>query len=218
MAANRNHVLSMKTATFWIYRSVFPWFTPATKAAIEAGEGWNPLLCRAADEWKERFGLPVLGDDVDAWHTAALAAGFSQERYATAPFREIADGICAWAVSQLGPQPTGAGRKKQSVRRRPGTAPKPRPLTPRQVEVIQIVGECKGNIAEAATRLGRDRKTIVETYQAGMKKLGKDVSFPKKSDRLIARDRRGTLDVADIDDSRSENADEDHRRKYRNRR
>jgi hypothetical protein len=102
-------------------------------------------------------------------------------------------------------------------RRRQGTAKKPRPLTARQTEVIQIVGECKGNLAQAATRLGRNRKTIVEIYKAGMKKLGKDVSHAKKSDRLIARDRRGQSDVADIDDSRRHDVDEKQRRKYRRR-
>ena len=90
---------------------------------------------------------------------------------------------------------------------------KPRPLTARQTEVIQIVGECRGNLAEAARRLGRDRKTVKEAYTAGLAKLGKNAVHIKKSDKLIPRDKRGQADVSDIDDTRRE-SNEEHR-KYR---
>lgn len=110
------------------------------------------------------------------------------------------------------------GQQKTPKRRRAGKPRKPRPLTARQLEVIETVSECKGNVAQAAKRLGRDRKTIIESYRAGMKKLGKDVLLFKKSDRLVARDRRDQLDVADIDDNRRDDANEEHRRKYRRRR
>ena len=103
---------------------------------------------------------------------------------------------------------------KKTRRRRAGQPQRPRPLTARQAEVIQIVGECKGNVAEAAIRLGRDRKTIDESYRAGMAKLGKNVCRKKKTGRLIPRDKRGQADVADIDDQRRD-SDDEQSRKYR---
>jgi transcriptional regulator of acetoin/glycerol metabolism len=64
-------------------------------------------------------------------------------------------------------EPQVAGKRKKHNR-----ASKPRKhrqLTPRQVEVVQVVGECKGNISQAAKRLGRDRATIEESYRAKMR-------------------------------------------------
>lgn len=94
------------------------------------------------------------------------------------------------------------GGKKKIIRRRRGVTQKLRPLTARQAEVIQIVGECKGNIAKAAEKLGRNRKTIDEAYRAGMAKLGKQVIRSKDKTRLFARDRRGQYDVSSDDDQR----------------
>jgi predicted DNA-binding protein (UPF0251 family) len=94
-----------------------------------------------------------------------------------------------------------------SARRRPrGSAAttKSRPLTSNQAETVQIVGECKGNIAEAARRLGRNRKTVEETYRAAMTKLGKTVVRSKTRTHLFSRDRRGQEDVADGDDQRNQ--------------
>lgn len=92
------------------------------------------------------------------------------------------------------------GGVKLPIRRRATKPRKPIPLTPRQAEVIQIVGELKGDIAAAARKLGRDRKTVDEIYKAGMKKLGKEAVRHKT--RTLARDRRGQDDIADGDDCR----------------
>jgi hypothetical protein len=78
------------------------------------------------------------------------------------------------------------------TRRRRGTsARKPRPLTPRQTEVVQTVGECKGNIAKAAQQLGLHRKTVEEAYKAGLAKLGKVAVKSRDKTRLHPRDKRG---------------------------
>ena len=79
---------------------------------------------------------------------------------------------------------------------------KPRPLTVRQTEVVQIVGECTGNIAKAARQLGRDRKTVEETYRAGLAKLGKTVYHSRDKTRLLPRDKRGQEAVSEDDDLR----------------
>ena len=176
-------------------------------------------------DWEVEAGQPI-PSTIEGWERLAVRAGIPPEK--------IWDG--KWTIAKISPYivgyldrirdanrpeaaveaPAAKPGKKQPIRRRKGTTPKPRPLTPRQAEVIQVVGECKGNLAESARRLGRDRKTIKETYQAGMEKLGKNVIHQKKKDRLIARDRRGAFDVSDIDDERRE-ADETERRKYRRR-
>lgn len=50
---------------------------------------------------------------------------------------------------------------------------KPRALTDKQMQAAHIVWECKGNVTEAARRLGVDRTTVRQHYQAAMQKLGK---------------------------------------------
>jgi len=102
-------------------------------------------------------------------------------------------------IKELGGKaPSGAaGRKRRRASDKPR---KQRPLTQRQSEVVQIVGECKGNLAESARRLGRDRKTIEDTYRAAMDKLGKTVYRSKdrvgNTTKLHARDRRGQDDIS----------------------
>jgi len=81
-------------------------------------------------------------------------------------------------------------------RRRPPMNPKGRPLTAKQTEAVQIVGECKGNYAEAARRVGKDRKTVEQHYRAAMRKLGKIV-LPKPKLRALPQDRRGQPNVSE---------------------
>jgi len=77
---------------------------------------------------------------------------------------------------------------------------KPKPLTAIQTEAVHIVGECKGDFAEAARRFGKDRKTVQEAYGSAMKKLGK--TSIRHSTRPIATDRRGQENIADDADRR----------------
>jgi hypothetical protein len=102
-------------------------------------------------------------------------------------------------VERLQQETVPIGRRR---RKRGGKPRKPMPLTPRQTEVAQIMGECRGNVAEAARRLRRDRKTIEGTYRAAMGKLGKTAYLSKDKTRLLTRDRRGQYDVAEEDDKR----------------
>lgn len=85
-------------------------------------------------------------------------------------------------------------------RRRPAAEPMAEKLTPKQAEAVQIVGECKGNIAEAARRLARDPATVRQHYKAGMKKLGK--LAPKVKTTRMRTDKRGQDDVTNNDDRR----------------
>jgi DNA-binding NarL/FixJ family response regulator len=100
-------------------------------------------------------------------------------------------GAIKQSLTQLG---TPAAGKRRTPRRRPSTTGKRCALTPKQVEVVQIVGECKGNIAEAARKLGRDPKTIAECFKAATKKLGKEPvkRFGIRAARLALSTRRAS--------------------------
>jgi hypothetical protein len=117
------------------------------------------------------------------------------------------------------PAPSATPAKQPRPRRRVTDKPRSiQPLTARQAETIQIVGEMKGNIAAAAKRLGRDRKTVEEAYRTGMTKLGKQVVRSRDKTRHLYRDARGQDDVASLDDMRAGSADPDHdeqARRYR---
>ncbi len=80
-------------------------------------------------------------------------------------------------------------------RRKRRAALEPKRLTARQAEIVHIVGECKGDIAEAARRLSVDRKTVAESYEVAMSKLGTTASaYP--STMSLPQDRRGQVDVS----------------------
>lgn len=94
----------------------------------------------------------------------------------------------------------GTTKKAKRKRRRRKADPIPRPLTAKQVETVQTVGECKGNIAEAARRLGKDRKTVAESYEAAMEKLG--IQAVKHQTKPLPLDRRGQENLSGEDDRR----------------
>ena len=105
-----------------------------------------------------------------------------------------------WAAL-LAPMAPAAVPASPGPKRRRATKPgKVCPLTGCQAETVQIVGECKGDIAAAARRLGKNRKTVEESYKVGLTKLGK--AAVKHKTHLFARDRRGQADVTDGDDLR----------------
>ena len=87
-------------------------------------------------------------------------------------------------------------------KRRPGKPQKPRPLTALQTEAVQIVCECKGNVAKAAKQIGKDRKTVEKAYRAGLGKLGKTAYLSRDKTRLLPRDKRGVDAVSEEDDRR----------------
>jgi predicted DNA-binding protein (UPF0251 family) len=89
---------------------------------------------------------------------------------------------------------------KRPRRRRRMTDAPPRPLTAKQTEAVQIVGECKGNLAEAARRLGIDRATLKERYEAASEKLGKRAV--KHATKSLPTDRRGQENLSRYDDRR----------------
>jgi hypothetical protein len=96
----------------------------------------------------------------------------------------------------------GAGKTKnhrgvgQRRRRRQQRGP-----TPKQLEAVQIVGECNGNIAEAARQLGRDAKTVSELYRKGLKNAGSLTISRRNRPRTgsIPTDARGQVGISSAD-------------------
>ena len=93
-----------------------------------------------------------------------------------------------------------------------------RPLTEKQAEAVHIVGECGGNIAAAAKRLGHNRKTVKQHYEAAMSKMGRKVvkkftrqDKPENWRQLPAAKRHGTRQLP-ADRRRQIAVSEDHRR------
>jgi len=89
---------------------------------------------------------------------------------------------------------------RRKFSRRPPLEPKTRRLTPRQTEVMQIVGECKGNFAEAGRRLSLDRTTVKQHYAAALEKMkAAGVRAPdrqlKKAVGPLPKGARGEVDI-----------------------
>jgi DNA-binding CsgD family transcriptional regulator len=102
-----------------------------------------------------------------------------------------------------GRQAGGRTSKPRRPRRRPRRGgQKVRPLTGKQAEAVHIVGECGGNIAEAARRLGVNAKTVRQHYSAAMAKLGRAAGRQHARPTRLARDRRGQENLAEGNDVR----------------
>ena len=93
-------------------------------------------------------------------------------------------------------------------RRRPPLEKKIAELTARQIEVVQVAGECKQNFAEAGRRLGIDRKTVKQHWDAAMKKLSAaGIPTPARSlktaTRRLSESRRGEVDAFKDEDGQN---------------
>ncbi len=97
--------------------------------------------------------------------------------------------------------PTEVSPTNGPKRKRHRASGKIQPLTAKQLEAVQIVGECRGNIAEAAKRLGKARKTVEQHYKTGMEKLG--ASAPRHGTQRLPADRRGQENLCAADDRRN---------------
>ncbi len=76
-----------------------------------------------------------------------------------------------------------------------------KPLTDKQSEAVYIVNECRGNIAEAARRLGKDPATVRQAFRTGMKKLGA-IALDHKTTKMPTG-KRGESSVSAEDDRRN---------------
>jgi hypothetical protein len=191
-AAYETLEIAFQPDTFGYKRPLFPRFWDITQRLVE----W----CR--DEADEIDGGPLdelACELLDPLHAPMRSA---ELRKLWSACKDIVKRIGRQADQGQTQNEAGNGHKKRPIRRRPGTVKKLRRLTIPQTEAVQIVGECKGNIAEAARRLGKNRKTVEEAYKAGLKKLGKQAVRSRDKTRLFARDRRGQDCISEDDDRR----------------
>jgi hypothetical protein len=102
---------------------------------------------------------------------------------------------------------TSGGKKK--LRHRESDL---RPLTPKQAEGLHIVGECQGNFAKAAKKLGKDRKTVEQNYKSGMAKIAAAGSLNnKKKPGPLPTGLRGDDEITADNDRRARTRPVDHR-------
>ncbi len=132
--------------------------------------------------WRLVREAPVRGNGID---TTGLPAKLKDES-------RLAERALAAGNGKKKRKRHGGGRKRQSS--------VDRKLTPKQVEAAQIVGECKGSIADAARRLGKNPKTIRQHYNAAMEKMGK--TAVKHATHALPADRRGQANIAEGQDRR----------------
>jgi DNA-binding CsgD family transcriptional regulator len=158
---------------------------------------WDPY------EWRAETGIAF---PMDLGEVASAC-----ERYGYCPSQEIIDaGFTIDAARMVlrnfllhgrkharGTDPNSPRQKKRT--RRPAIEKNPRPLTPRQTEVMQIVGECKGNFAQAARQIGLNRKTVEQHYIAATKKLGmhavRAAERKPKAPQRLPEDHRQQVDA-----------------------
>jgi hypothetical protein len=137
----------------------------------------------------------------------AHAVGFSPPKGPThlesgACFRDIDDIATAsvhavrWLLSQAW-KPEKGSKVKAVAKKRRTKLPVESRLTPKQAEAVATVASCKGNVAEAAKRLKKDRKTVVESYEKGLEKLGRNNM--KHVTKRMKTDRRGQADLSEDD-------------------
>jgi hypothetical protein len=88
---------------------------------------------------------------------------------------------------------TAARRPTTARRRRRKAERKPRPLTPEQLEAIQLVAEHKGNVAAAARAAGKSRAAMKKLYDKASKKLGRKAI--EHCTQSLPHDRRGQVNI-----------------------
>ena len=171
----------------------------------------------------DKTGLPSEGQKLPDWAARLARCAMVLDPVPSDPFGRLNPGEAAyygislkqyvvtglptawpWVVP-LAERLYEAQRRGAAKRRGRRAASKTRPLTACQVEALERVTECKGNIAEAARQLGVDRKTVKQHMDAGLMKLGRSASgFLKEHQRgktfKLPTDSRGQDMLASDDE------------------
>jgi predicted DNA-binding protein (UPF0251 family) len=74
-----------------------------------------------------------------------------------------------------------------------------RPLTPKEVEALQLLGEHKGNYTAAAKVAGISRTALIKRYKKAIKKLPRSAAVMKKkpTTQPLPLDHRGQVNLSD---------------------
>lgn len=92
-------------------------------------------------------------------------------------------------------------RTKKSPRRRRKSNRKTRPLTAKESEALQIIGDYKGNVSAAALQLRITRQALKKRYDKAHKKLG-TMPMLKAKTKSLPTDKRGQANISESDDRR----------------
>lgn len=176
---------------------------PITREAVGIGgyllEGWLKQWFRVVFRR-----LSGLGAYVQRYGGAKVSLRFLLTGLAGASVRTIDAVLSREGYPTRRDNPADGGKReekgRQAKKRRRRSDKRQRPLTVKQTEAVQIVGECGGNIASAAQRMGLDRKTVKQHYDAAMAKLGRRVI--KHNTTPIQHDNRGQASITTDDDRR----------------
>ena len=87
------------------------------------------------------------------------------------------------AISQYKKADQRTGTAKRKRNRRPENTAVIK-LTEKQLEAVNLYGECKGNMSQVARRMGVSHQTAKQHYDAANKKLGKKATAIPKTQRL----------------------------------
>jgi len=103
----------------------------------------------------------------------------------------------ALAEARALPRPENVKAARGKKPRRTGSR-KPRPVTARQAEAMERVGECKGDVTKAAKSMGVTPKTVRELLSAGYAKLGKSATAYLAKLRQQARKEKAVTLFAEL--------------------
>lgn len=93
--------------------------------------------------------------------------------------------------------------ESSAPKRRRGSTRKPTPLSPEQIEAVELVAEHKGNFTAAAKAAGKSRQAVGKLYRKATKKLGK-LRVSKIKGKGLPHDQRGQVAVAAPEDQSEE--------------
>jgi hypothetical protein len=132
------------------------------------------------------------GADVEVWDGPLPLPIYSQPN---PRLQLLPEGKKALALHRLRAAGQGTPPKRTRKRRRQ-SGKKLAPLTPEQLEAVQLVGEHKGNMAAAARAAGKSRTAMQKLYDKAMSKLGKK-AVDKIKTQALPLDKREQVDVPD---------------------
>lgn len=175
-------------------------------------DGWLPPGAYDPDGSK-RFPIDELIRRLQAFHRTGTR---DPQNYARQTHEAIRGVVQAFnlpdPLTALGFAPATSHAKKT---RRGYRSRQQRELTHKQLEAVHLVGQCAGNLSQAARQAGVDHKTMAQHYRAAMAKLGKH-ALPTPKPQKLPTDRRGQPQIASHDDG--PNAPAGQRRIHRDKR
>jgi hypothetical protein len=107
-------------------------------------------------------------------------------------YRVLVRSDCARYLQLLGEETA-----KQRKRYRKSSKRAPTPLTPAQIEAMQLVAEYDGDFTAAGSAAGKSRQAMRKLYNKACEKLGKSTVLKAAKTQALPLDHRGQVNVPD---------------------